>query len=153
MMTGDTSIWLVLPCSFILGVGAGMTMPTVMMYVQNAADRGDVGAATGSLLFLRSMGGAFGSTIVGTLLAMRFNAGLIAAGVTQEVDLGALRQGAQAVAGLGVAGMAIARSALTSGFQLGFGVCTALTVAAVVIAAGMRDSPLRSSAAPKDIGH
>ena len=40
-----------------------------MICVQNAAERRDLGAATGCMLFLRSMGGAFGSTLVGALLA------------------------------------------------------------------------------------
>ena len=152
-MTGDTSLWLVLPLSFLLGVGTGMTMPTVMMQVQNAAESGDVGAATGSLLFLRSMGGAFGSTVVGSLLAMRFSAGLAEAGVTQAVDLGALRRGPEGMAALGGLGIDRAHAALTQGFHLGFGVCTVLTVVALLIALRMTDLPLRSSAVPKDIGH
>ena len=44
--------------------------------VQMAPDRQDIGAATGCLLFLRSMGGAFGSTMVGALLASGFTARL-----------------------------------------------------------------------------
>ena len=150
LMTSSTSLWIVLPVSFVLGVGTGMTMPTVLMQVQNAAERRDVGAATGSLLFLRSMGGAFGSTVVGALLATRFNAGLRAAGYTQEVDLGSLRNGADSLAGIS---LDTARAALTSGFQLGFGVCAVLLAIALVVAFGVVDAPLRSSATPRDIGH
>ena len=139
-----------LPCTFVLGVGIGGTMPSVLMQVQNAAPYRDVGAATGSLLFLRSMGGAFGSTLVGSLLAVRFAAGLRAAGLPDSVDLGSLRAGA---GGLG-AGLERARDALTSGFELSFGVCAAIMLAAAVVAAGMQDVQLRSGpAAPRDIGH
>ncbi len=150
LMAQGAPLWLVVGCSFVLGMGTGMTMPTVLMQVQNAAERRDVGAATGSLLFLRSMGGAFGSTVVGTLLAMRFNAGLHEAGMTGSMDLGALRGGA---AGLGGLGLEQARAALGSGFALGFGVCAALLGAALVIALGMRDLPLRSSETVRDLGH
>ena len=154
LMTHGAALPLVLATSFVLGVGTGMTMPTVLMQVQNSAERRDVGAATGSLLFLRSMGGAFGSTIVGTLLAMRFNAGLQAAGMTQAVDLGALRHGAEGLGALGTLGIGDARAALASGFQLGFGVCAALMFVAVVVALGMRDVALRGSQdEPKEIGH
>lgn len=154
LMTADASLWVVLPVTFTLGVGTGMTMPTVLMQVQNAAERRDVGAATGSLLFLRSMGGAFGSTVVGTVLAMRFAAGLRAAGVTQAVDLGSLRGGSSALEGLGAAATTVARAALASGFRLGYGICAGLLMVAFVIALGIRDTPLRSgAAAPKDIGH
>jgi EmrB/QacA subfamily drug resistance transporter len=153
LMTAGTPLWLVLPCTFFLGVGTGMTMPTVLMQVQNAAERRDVGAATGSLLFLRSMGGAFGSTVVGTVLAMRFNAGLQAAGVTAPVDLGSLR-GGSALDSLGGAAMEVARAALGAGFRLGYGVCAGLLLIALLIALGMRDLPLKSSAAvPKELGH
>ena len=150
LMSGDTSLWLVLPCTVVLGVGTGLTMPAVLMQVQNAAERRDVGAATGSLLFLRSMGGAFGSTVVGALLTARFNAGLQAAGVATQVDLGALRGGAAGIVGVG---LDTARAALMSGFHLAFGVCCGLLVLALVVALGMKDLALRSSAGPKEIGH
>ena len=154
LLMAGTAVWPILLGSFVLGVGTGMTMPTTMMQVQNAAPRGDVGAATGSLLFLRSMGGAFGSTVVGTLLAMRFSAGLRAAGVTQDVDLGALRRGAEGLGALGSIGIEGARAALASGFQLGFGVCAGTMLLALGIAWVMPDLKLRSSTdLPKDIGH
>ncbi len=145
-MTGGGPLWLVLLASALLGTGIGTTMPSVLMQVQNAAERRDVGAATGSLLFLRSMGGAFGSTIAGSLLTVRFNAGLAAAGLP-AVDLGALRGGAGAV------GLGGARAALAAGFQLSFVVCAALLLAAVAIAAGMKDLQLRSAEPPRELGH
>ena len=66
------------------------------------------------------------------------------------MDLGSLRGGA------GALGPALdrARAALTSGFGLSFGVCAAVMLAAVIVAAGMQDVQLRSgAAAPRDIGH
>ena len=154
LLTRGAPLALVLMVSFALGLGLGMTMPTVLMQVQNGAERRDVGAATGSLLFLRSMGGAFGSTIVGTLLTMRFNAGLAASGVAVAVDLGALRQGGEGMGGVGGLGADVARAALASGFTLGFGVCAGLLFVALGVGLRMRDLPLRSFAgAPKEMGH
>ena len=98
------------------------------------------------------MGGASGSAIVGALLAARFNAGLHAAGMTTNVDLGMLRRGAEGM-GFGPAGLDQACDALISGFQLAFAVCAALMVIALVIAAGMRDVELRSSQPPNPAGH
>ena len=146
-IAGQGEIWPMMLLSGLLGCGIGCIMPSVLMQVQNAAERRDVGAATGSLLFLRSMGGAFGSTIVGSVLALRFSAGLRALGLP-EVDLGALRGGSASLAGLEQA-----RAALASGFQLAFLVCAALLLVAVVIAAGMQDLPLRSGDQPRDPGH
>lgn len=141
------SLALMLPLSALLGIGTGLTLPSVLMQVQNAAEWRDVGAATGSLLFLRSMGGAFGSTIVGSVLVAQFNAGLAVSGLP-PTDLGALRGGAA------ISSLNQARAALADGFQLAFAVCLALLAVAVLIALVMRDLPLRSAAAPsRELAH
>ena len=145
LVTAGAPLALVLVFSFVLGVGTGLTMPTVLMTVQNGAAHADVGAATGSLLFLRSMGGAFGSTVVGALLTGRFDAGLRAEGVEQSVDLGALRQG---TAQFGAIGLDVLRAALSPGFRLGFGACALVTLLAAVAAWRMRDVALRTSLGP-----
>ena len=56
----------------VLGAGIGLVMPSSLVMVQNAAERRDVGVATGCLLFLRSMGGASAAPSAGALLANRF---------------------------------------------------------------------------------
>ena len=61
------------------------------MAVQNAAERRDVGAATGALLFLRSMGGAFGSTLVGAILVSRFADVAAGLGLPTQIDLSEVR--------------------------------------------------------------
>jgi hypothetical protein len=133
-------------------------MPNVLVMVQNAADRRDVGTATGALLFLRSMGGAFGSTLVGALLTGTFAASMAGAGFPGVTDLSALQPGG-ALAGIGAAGHAAGLSALTAGFHLAFGATFALFLVAVGVAAGLRDLPLRtvSSSAPEEqpaaLGH
>ena len=153
-MAGRAPLSAVLPCTFLLGVGIGGTMPSVLMLVQNAAPYRDVGAATGSLLFLRSMGGAFGSTLVGSLLAMRLAASLRAAGLPGTVDLGSLRAGPVAIGGGLGAGLEQARDGLTSGFALSFAACAVAMAVAAIIALGMADVPLRSGAVvPRDTGH
>lgn len=151
LVTAGAPLAVVLVFSFVLGLGTGLTMPTVLMTVQNGAAHGDVGAATGSLLFLRSMGGAFGSTVVGALLTGRFEAGLRTAGVVQSVDLGALRQG---TARFGSIGIEVLRGALSPGFRLGFGACAMVTMLAAVAAWRMRDVALRTSLGPSTpVGH
>lgn len=142
---------LVLACTVVLGTGLGATLPTVLVQVQNAAERRDVGAATGSLLFLRSMGGAFGSTVTGSLLALGFASGLRSAGISGVPDLGAMRPGSEALAALGAAA-GPARDALAAAFQLGFLACAAVIAVAAAVTVGTRDVPLRSSepAAPRE---
>ncbi len=143
---GDSHLRSVLDMA-LLGFGIGACMPTSLVLVQNAAEHGDVGAATGSLLFLRSMGGAFGSTLVGALLAARFAGRLLQLGVSRPIDLSALRGGHAAI-GLDPATRALAQQALESGFHLAFFACAAMLGVALAICLGLRDAVLKSSAAP-----
>ncbi len=127
----------------LIGGGLGGSMPTGLIIVQNAAEHRDVGAATGALLFLRAMGGAFGASLTGALLASRFAVGLHAAGLA-PMDLGSLRG---AAAGLSDAARLTARAALASGFEVSFLVCAGLLASAVLVCAGLRDVVLRATVA------
>ncbi|HEY4253639.1 MAG TPA: MDR family MFS transporter [Roseomonas sp.] len=131
----------------VLGFGIGMVMPSCLVSVQNAADRRDVGAATGSVLFLRSMGGAFGSTLVGALLASGFATRLVEIGITAHIDLGEVRQHGGALAGVAPSMMPQVQASLAGAFHLAFLACAVAMIAALVVAAGMRDLPLRSASA------
>ena len=53
---------------FFYGLGLGPIFPVVTVSVQNAAGRGDLGAATSLLAFMRSMGAAFGVAIIGAIV-------------------------------------------------------------------------------------
>ncbi len=55
----------------VLGVGMGMIMPVLVLAVQNAVDPGDMGTATSSTTFFRSMGGSFGVAIFGAIFSNR----------------------------------------------------------------------------------
>jgi EmrB/QacA subfamily drug resistance transporter len=129
-----------------IGVSLGLCMPTSMVIVQNAAERRDVGSATGALLFLRSMGGAFGSTLAGSLLASGFARLLLAGGVTERIDLGAVRGQGGALQTLGPAAREAATAALAGGFRVAFLACAVLVGIALAAAVVMRDLPLRSGA-------
>lgn len=64
--------------SALFGFGIGAVMPTSIVTAQSQASTRDLGAATGILLLLRAMGGAFGATLAGAVLALSH--GNIAAG-------------------------------------------------------------------------
>lgn len=137
-----TPTWLLIAELMVIGFGLGTCMPTSMVVVQNAAERRDIGAATGALLLLRSLGSAFGSTLAGASLAAGFAAALTGSALVGRIDLGALR-GHRGPA-LDVAETALARAALEGAFHLGFGVCAALTGLCLIVTLLMRDVPLRS---------
>lgn len=74
VMTADTSYAVVIRNMVIMGVGLGSTMPVFTLAVQNAVEVHWVGTATSTVQFIRSMGGALGAAIFGTVLAARAHA-------------------------------------------------------------------------------
>jgi EmrB/QacA subfamily drug resistance transporter len=55
----------------LLGLGIGMTMQNLVLAVQNTVDMRDIGAASSVVTFFRSMGGAAGVSVLGSLAATR----------------------------------------------------------------------------------
>ncbi len=55
--------------TFVLGLGMGMGMPNLTVTVQNAVPYRELGAATGMMTFIRSLGGALGVAASGTIMA------------------------------------------------------------------------------------
>ncbi|OLR92741.1 EmrB/QacA family drug resistance transporter [Actinokineospora bangkokensis] len=70
---------------FVLGLGLGMTMQNLVLAVQNTVAAGDLGAASSTVAFFRSLGGTVGVSVLGAILASRVSAltadGLAALGV------------------------------------------------------------------------
>jgi EmrB/QacA subfamily drug resistance transporter len=52
----------------VLGGGIGLVQPNITVAIQNAAERRDVGIATGCMLLFRAIGGAFGATLAAAML-------------------------------------------------------------------------------------
>jgi hypothetical protein len=65
------------PLLFALGMGLGLIFPNLTLAVQNAAPMEDLGIATSTSNFFRSMGGAFGAAIAGAFFASRLQAELV----------------------------------------------------------------------------
>jgi EmrB/QacA subfamily drug resistance transporter len=61
----------------VVGIGIGLVMQVLVLVVQNNADPRDIGVATSTATFFRSVGGSFGVAIFGSIFASRL-AGLIA---------------------------------------------------------------------------
>lgn len=67
----ETSLVLVGVGMFIVGTGVGMTMQNLVLAVQNTVALKDIGAASSSVAFFRSLGGAIGVSVLGAVLARR----------------------------------------------------------------------------------
>jgi EmrB/QacA subfamily drug resistance transporter len=83
----DTPLVLVASAMVLVGVGVGMTMQNLVLIVQNSVPLRDLGAASASVTFFRSLGGTIGVSVLGAVLANRVTADLTAAlgghGLTQ----------------------------------------------------------------------
>ena len=72
-MTVDTSYATAVLNIVISGFGLGITMPLFTIAVQNAVPYAVMGIATSSTAFFRTLGGAFGLAVAGSVLNSRFS--------------------------------------------------------------------------------
>jgi MFS family permease len=66
-----TPPWVASAYMVVVGVGLGLVMQVLVLVVQNDVRPEEIGVATASATFFRSMGGAFGVAIFGTVFASR----------------------------------------------------------------------------------
>jgi len=55
----------------VFGIGMGMTLQIVVVAVQNAVERRDLGSSTSAVSFFRNIGAACGTALLGTVLVSR----------------------------------------------------------------------------------
>jgi MFS family permease len=90
MLDHDTSLWYVGGAMALVGVGVGMSMQNLVLSVQNTVSLKDIGAASSTIAFFRSLGGTIGVSVLGAVLAHRVTDNLThelaAAGVQSSGD-------------------------------------------------------------------
>jgi len=59
-------------CALVLGIGLGMVMQVLVLAVQNAVDQEHLGVATSGAVLFRSIGGAIGVALFGSIFAKTF---------------------------------------------------------------------------------
>ena len=72
-MDENTSKWGVCIRLAIAGLGMGQIGPSLTIIVQNAVEYRDLGVATAGLSFIRTLGGVFGSAVIGAVFQNRLN--------------------------------------------------------------------------------
>src|SRR4029453_3735675 len=75
-LEGGTAPWVASLYMLVFGVGIGLVMQVLVLVVQNAAPRRDVGVATSTATFFRSMGGSLGVAVFGATFASRLTSEL-----------------------------------------------------------------------------
>jgi EmrB/QacA subfamily drug resistance transporter len=72
----------------LMGIGMGLSIPSFLIAVQTSVRRRQLGTATSTLQFSRSIGGTLGVSVMGAALSARLASNLIASGL----DLDLVRQ-------------------------------------------------------------
>ena len=131
------------------GFGIGLIMPVMMVCVQNAVEARDLGTATSSISFFRSMGGSFGVALFSAVLIARMNAlvgavpGYEALGPDPAIQLLHGGPGAIAMAPLAIR-QAIA-DAITHAFHDVFRVGAGIAVLTFISVLFLKEVPLRTT--------
>jgi len=68
-MDHTTELWLTGIYTGIFGIGLGMLMQNLVLAVQNTVQAKDIGSASASVAFFRSVGGAIGVSVLGAVMA------------------------------------------------------------------------------------
>jgi len=67
----DTPYWQLSIFAILIGLGLGLSMQTMVIALQNSIDFKDMGVATTSNTFFRSLGSVFGAAVFGSILTNR----------------------------------------------------------------------------------
>jgi hypothetical protein len=171
MDTGTTRLQVVMGM-VLAGFGMGVLNPVYTVAVQNVAPRHQMGAATASTTFFRSIGSTLGVAIFGSVLLVNyhrdFNAG-VPPGTPQEglrlfsnpLMLGPMRSRIEAVFAKYPNGMDLmnqlfvnVRTALIHGLHLIFVVSAVIMAAAILLHVFLKNIPLRGKMPePEPPGH
>jgi EmrB/QacA subfamily drug resistance transporter len=128
----------------MLGLGVGTAMPIMTLAVQNTASKDDMGVATSSVNFFRSLGSSFGVALFGTLMTGRLNSTL--ASRLPDVDLAqqkGLLNSPTAIRALPVEQFEAVVHGITNGIVLVFEVAFPIMVVAFVLSFFLKEVPLR----------
>jgi EmrB/QacA subfamily drug resistance transporter len=130
--------------SSLFGVGMGLTVQTYVVALQNAVPRADLGIATASNQFFRSIGGTLAVAGFGTVLVTRLHAEL-ARHPGLHLEPGRLLRDPAAARRLPVAAVESVREALAASLHWVFLGTVPLVALALVASLFLKEIPLRTA--------
>ncbi len=147
----DTPYLVLAPGMLLVGVGVGATLQNLILAVQNSVPLRDVGSSTGTLSFVRSLGGTFGVGALGGLLAASVTHS-IASGLRERgLDPDAVRSGyVGADEGLPAAAARVVQEAYGVGTSLLFLASAVAAAVGALAIAFIKEVPLRTTLDEED---
>ncbi len=153
----DTPFWQISIYAVLVGAGLGLSMQTIVIALQNSVEFRDMGVATSSNTFFRSLGSVFGTAIFGSILTNRIGYYLeknFAELSTNNPDavsgfdaskLGGITDNTAVLATLPPQIQATALDAFVQAFHVVFYAAAPVTAIGFALALLLRETPLRTS--------
>ncbi|MEY3430073.1 MAG: hypothetical protein RJB30_5 [Actinomycetota bacterium] len=153
----DTPYWLLSIFALIIGAGLGASMQTIVIALQNDVEYKDLGIATSSNTFFRSLGGAFGTAIFGTILSQQVASNLetnlaeVAKSAPQEIAkldptiLGNLTNNTEAITTLPPLIQSSVLESFMGAFQTVFWVALPVVAIGIIFSLFLKEKPLQDS--------
>ncbi|WP_407940119.1 MFS transporter [Nakamurella leprariae] len=139
---------------FVMGAGTGTVMQNLVLAVQNVVPPTDLGSATSTVSFFRSLGGTVGVSVLGAVLATqvadRIRAGLVATGAdpaaagSGDIGIGQLNE-------LPGPLVELVRIAYGDGTARIFLVGTVLAVITLISVVFLKETPLRTQSGQEQL--
>ncbi|MFI6867694.1 MFS transporter [Nocardia sp. NPDC050406] len=140
-----TNLWLVGAYIAVVGLGVGMMMQNLVLAVQNTVSVHNIGAASSSVAFFRTFGGAIGVSVLGSVLATRVSE-LSAEGFARlGVPAGASGGGSLNLHGLPAPIVEVVRAAYGDATGRIFLIAAGAAVVALLATAALPNRPLRNT--------
>ncbi len=146
-MGPDTTILEASVFMAIFGTGMGLVLQVLVIAVQNAVDARDLGVATSSATFFRSLGGSFGTAFLGAVLTSQLTlhlADLLPAG--SDGQLGELTGSPELIAQLPPAVRETVITAFSESITTVFAVAIPFVLVALILVIFLPELPLRDTA-------
>ncbi len=144
-----TSYWTASLYMFIVGFGMGLVMQVLVVAVQNAVPHSQLGTATATATFFRSIGGAFGVAVLGSVLNSRLLSQLRLHASPADLKLlggGSISANPAQISQLPPVLHGVVIDAFSSALQAVFTVAAPIAVLAFALTWLMKEIPLRTRA-------
>ncbi len=153
----DTPYWQLSIFAVMVGAGLGLSMQTIVIALQNSVEFKDMGVATSSNTFFRSLGSVFGTALFGAILTNRLghylsgnfaelastNPDLVAS--VDPGKLEAIQNNTSLIATLPMPVQSAVLEAFVSSFHVVFLVAAPVVAVGFFVALFLRETPLRTS--------
>jgi EmrB/QacA subfamily drug resistance transporter len=156
-LTRETPFWQLALFSILVGAGLGFSMQTIVIALQNSVDFKDMGVATSSNTFFRSLGSVFGTALFGSILTNRvthyLQSGFSELATTNPVAVSGfdpakieqLSSNTSVLKELPVIVQNTALDAFVNSFHIVFLAAAPVTALGIVLALMLREAPLRTN--------